>query len=216
MTLPLIVLENYAGVRALRDVSLTVNAGEVVGLIGENGAGKSTLMKVLGGLVEPTSGTITLDGRPLDRLTVGRSLGADIAFVHQELNLFDNLDAAANVFMGEAAFGMVAMDVETGVRSGMPILTIVMRNGIMGGYGGFMPTATQKYAANRLGGEYDKVAEGLGAYTERVAKPDELIPALRRAIKQISSGKTALLVVETHEEPRLADLATEAGLQDKG
>ena len=94
------ISKTYPGVRALTGVNFDLCAGEVVGLIGENGAGKSTLMKVLGGVVAPSSGKIVLDGKSFDALTVPQSLGAGIAFVHQELNLFDNLDVAANVFIG--------------------------------------------------------------------------------------------------------------------
>nr|WP_255631779.1 sugar ABC transporter ATP-binding protein [Caballeronia sp. dw_19] len=84
----------------MKGVSFHIDAGEVVGLIGENGAGKSTLMKVLGGVIAPTSGTIAIEGREHTALSVQQSLGAGIAFVHQELNLFENLDVAANVFIG--------------------------------------------------------------------------------------------------------------------
>ncbi len=90
----------YPGVVALDDVSLAVAPGEVIGLVGENGAGKSTLMKVLGGVVAPTRGHIRIDGVDRDAMTVADAIGAGIAFVHQELNLLDNLDAAGNVFIG--------------------------------------------------------------------------------------------------------------------
>ncbi|CAM5766230.1 sugar ABC transporter ATP-binding protein [Labrys miyagiensis] len=90
----------YPGVQALSGVSLSISPGEVVGLIGENGAGKSTLMKVLGGVVSPSTGVIRLDGKEHTALTVKDSLAAGVAFVHQELNLFENLDVAANVFIG--------------------------------------------------------------------------------------------------------------------
>src|SRR5436190_22937184 len=90
----------YPGVLALAAFSMAVRPGEVIGLVGENGAGKSTLMKILGGVTAPDSGTIELDGVPHGALTVGGSIRAGIAFVHQELNLFDNLDVAANVFIG--------------------------------------------------------------------------------------------------------------------
>ena len=72
----------------------------MVGLIGENGAGKSTLMKVLGGVVPPIAGSIVIDGVEQPALTVTESMAAGIAFVHQELNLFENLDVAANIFIG--------------------------------------------------------------------------------------------------------------------
>ena len=94
------ITKTYPGVLALDQVSLAVARGEIVGLIGENGAGKSTLMKVLGGVVEPSAGKIRLDGKEHAALSVREAMAGGIAFVHQELNLFDNLDAAANVFIG--------------------------------------------------------------------------------------------------------------------
>jgi ribose transport system ATP-binding protein len=94
------ISKTYPGVVALNDVSLSVGRGEIVGLIGENGAGKSTLMKVLGGVIAPTTGTIKVDGHEHAALTVNDAIKGGIAFVHQELNLFDNLDVAGNVFIG--------------------------------------------------------------------------------------------------------------------
>jgi len=94
------IAKRYPGVVALDRVTLSVAPGEVIGLIGENGAGKSTLMKVLGGVIEPSAGTIRVDGVERRPFTVPDAIKAGIAFVHQELNLFDNLDAAANVFIG--------------------------------------------------------------------------------------------------------------------
>ncbi len=94
----------FPGVVALDKVSLSVGRGEVLGLIGENGAGKSTLMKILGGVTPPSSGVIRIDGRERRALSVGDAIAAGIAFVHQELNLFDNLDVAANVFIGREPF----------------------------------------------------------------------------------------------------------------
>jgi ribose transport system ATP-binding protein len=110
MSEPLLALvavsKTYPGVRALDRVSLEVARGEVLALIGENGAGKSTLMKILGGVVEPSQGSIRIDGKELPSLTVAGAMAAGIAFVHQELNLFDNLSAAANVMIGrEPVFG---------------------------------------------------------------------------------------------------------------
>jgi ribose transport system ATP-binding protein len=100
----------YPGVTALDNISLRVDRGEVLGLIGENGAGKSTLMKILGGVVAPTVGTIRIDGHDHAMLTVNESTRAGIAFVHQELNLFENLDVAANVCIGREprSFGLVS------------------------------------------------------------------------------------------------------------
>ncbi|WP_419759916.1 sugar ABC transporter ATP-binding protein [Acidisoma sp.] len=103
-TEPVLVLKDlsksYVGVRALRGFSMTVARGEVIGIVGENGAGKSTLMKLLGGVIAPDSGDIIVDGVSHGALSVAESNAAGIAFVHQELNLFENLDVAANVYIG--------------------------------------------------------------------------------------------------------------------
>ena len=92
--------KSYPGVTALDRVSFSVAPGEVIGLAGENGAGKSTLMKILGGVVAPSAGVMMIDGQVRTSLSVPESIAAGIAFVHQELNLFENLDVAANVFIG--------------------------------------------------------------------------------------------------------------------
>jgi ribose transport system ATP-binding protein len=94
------ISKQYPGVRALDGVSLAILPGEIVGLVGENGAGKYTLMKILGGVVEPSSGRLEIDGQEISRLSVNGSMRAGIAFVHQELNVFDNLTVAGNVFIG--------------------------------------------------------------------------------------------------------------------
>ena len=94
------ISKQYPGVKALQGVSFAVAPGEIIGLVGENGAGKSTLMKILGGVVEPSSGTLEIDGEQVSRLSINASMRAGIAFVHQELNLFDNLTVAANIFIG--------------------------------------------------------------------------------------------------------------------
>jgi acetolactate synthase-1/2/3 large subunit len=106
----------------------------------------------------------------------------------------------ANI-MGDAAFGMVGMDFETAVRSKIPILTILFNNSLMGGYEKYLPVSTARYGARFLSGDYARVAEGLGGYTERVEKPHEVVPALRRAIAETEAGRPALLEFITREEP---------------
>jgi ribose transport system ATP-binding protein len=106
--------KTYPGVVALSGVNLSVSPGEVIGLVGENGAGKSTLMKILGGVIAPSQGTIRIDGAERTAMSVKDATKAGIAFVHQELNLFDNLDVAANVFIGrEPRFGGILNLVDT-------------------------------------------------------------------------------------------------------
>ncbi len=92
--------KRFPGVRALDGVDLSVGRGETVAVIGENGAGKSTLMKILAGVQTPDAGEIRVDGRPvaIDSVRAAEALG--IALIHQELNLCDNLDVAANLFLG--------------------------------------------------------------------------------------------------------------------
>jgi ribose transport system ATP-binding protein len=92
--------KRFPGVHALKGVDLEVYAGEVVALLGENGAGKSTLMKVLGGVHQPDAGEILIDGAQTLIHNVSDATRHAVAFIHQELNVFDNLDVAANVFLG--------------------------------------------------------------------------------------------------------------------
>ncbi len=94
------ISKGFPGVKALDNVTLQIGRGEVVALCGENGAGKSTLMKILGGVHHPDAGEILIDGQPVKINGVTDSMKFGIAFIHQELNVLGNLDAAANVFLG--------------------------------------------------------------------------------------------------------------------
>ena len=106
---------------------------------------------------------------------------------------------AINV-MGDAAFGMAGMDFETAVRERIPILTIILNNSALGGYEHHLPIATEKYGTKFLSGDYTKVAEGLGGYSEKVEAPDDIIPSIERAQKETEAGRPALLEVITREE----------------
>ena len=103
-------------------------------------------------------------------------------------------------FMGDAAVGMAGMDIETAVRSDVPILTVVVNNSAMGGYEKHLPIATEKYGTKFLSGDYAQLADALGAYTEKVTDPDEIIPALKRAATQTEAGHAALVECITCEE----------------
>ena len=104
MGVPVLHLRNiqkrFLGVHALKGVSLDVHPGEVVALLGENGAGKSTLMKIAGGIEQPDSGEMLIDGARVVVRDVQTASSHGIAFIHQELNLLDNLDVAGNVLLG--------------------------------------------------------------------------------------------------------------------
>ena len=95
--------------------------------------------------------------------------------------------------MGDAAIGMVGMDIETAVRNKIGTLTIVFDNGMMSIERKNMPYASEAYGTLEQGGEYDKVAEALGAYGARVETPDEFLPALKKAIEVTKTGQPALL-----------------------
>ena len=114
-------------------------------------------------------------------------------------------DRLAVNIMGDAAFGMIGMDFETAVRTPIPIVTIVMNNGLMGGYGEWMPDAVARFSSSRLGGDYAGVARALGSHAEHVREPAELRPALERCIACVGDGRPALLEVMTHEEPEQAE-----------
>jgi ribose transport system ATP-binding protein len=115
MTTPLLsmrgISKRFPGVVALDNVTLEVGKGEVVALCGENGAGKSTLMKILGGVYQPDAGEIQVSGQPTRVHDVNDALRLGVAFIHQELNVLDNLDVAANVFLGReprlGPFGLI-------------------------------------------------------------------------------------------------------------
>ena len=94
------ISKSFPGVRALVDVDLTLQQGEVVAVVGENGAGKSTLVKILAGVHLPDQGVIRIDGSRVEIGSVATALQHGITLIHQELNLADNLTVGANIFLG--------------------------------------------------------------------------------------------------------------------
>jgi simple sugar transport system ATP-binding protein len=94
------VSKHFGSIQALTDVSLTLEHGEVVGLMGDNGAGKSTLMRIIAGNFRPSQGAIAIEGRPITFHNPIDARQAGIEIVYQDLALCDNLTAAANVFLG--------------------------------------------------------------------------------------------------------------------
>ena len=102
--MPLLEVSNlsksFPGVQALKDVSFTLNQGEILAVIGENGAGKSTLMRILAGVQTPDGGVIKIDDRAVEIPSVQAALRLGVVLIHQELNLSDNLSVAANIYLG--------------------------------------------------------------------------------------------------------------------
>ena len=104
-------------------------------------------------------------------------------------------------FMGDAAFGMSGLDLETANRAGAPITTILLNNGTMGGYNRSLPTAMGEFGAGNMTGDYAAVAEALGGIGIKVEDPAEIGPALTKA-RQINfdDGQSVLIDVKTQQE----------------
>lgn len=94
------IRKSFGSNDVLKDVSFTIRGGEVLALLGENGAGKSTLMNILGGIHKRDAGSILLDGQPIDFHNPRQSQESGIAFIHQELNLINDLPIYENMFLG--------------------------------------------------------------------------------------------------------------------
>ncbi|MDD3403964.1 MAG: sugar ABC transporter ATP-binding protein [Hespellia sp.] len=94
------ITKDYPGVKALDDVSISFEEGEVHALIGENGAGKSTFIKTISGAIKPTSGTIAYEGKEYPYLEPKQAIDMGIAVVYQELIQFEAMSVADNIFMG--------------------------------------------------------------------------------------------------------------------
>ncbi len=103
-------------------------------------------------------------------------------------------------FMGDGAFGMSGLDIETSVRAGAPITTIVLNNGGMATYPGGYPTASELFGTTHMTGDYAKIAEGLGAVGITVTQPGEVGNALKKAQELNAEGKSVLLDIHTNLE----------------
>ena len=94
------IVKSFGANDVLKSVDFSLRGGEICALLGENGAGKSTLMNILGGVLRPDAGQILLDDKPQTFQNPGQSLDAGIAFIHQELNLINDLPIYENMFIG--------------------------------------------------------------------------------------------------------------------
>lgn len=97
------VSKSFGGVKALRDVSLSIKTGEIYGLIGPNGAGKTTFFNCLTGLYQPDGGSFNFSGQPLDVSAPHRVAACGIARTFQNIRLFANMSALDNVMVGRHA-----------------------------------------------------------------------------------------------------------------
>ncbi|MCO5070198.1 MAG: sugar ABC transporter ATP-binding protein [Rhizobiaceae bacterium] len=104
------IAKSYGSIEALKGVNFDIHRGQVTTLFGENGAGKSTLMKILSGVVQPTSGEILLDGQPVAFASPTDARDRGISIIHQELSLAPNLSVRDNIFMGREIKGPTGVD----------------------------------------------------------------------------------------------------------
>jgi erythritol transport system ATP-binding protein len=104
------IAKTYGSIEALKGVNFDIHQGQVTTLFGENGAGKSTLMKILSGVVPPTSGEILLDGKPIVLASTTDARDRGISIIHQELSLAPNLNVRDNIFMGREIRGVTGVD----------------------------------------------------------------------------------------------------------
>jgi len=104
--------------------------------------------------------------------------------------------------MGDGAFGMSGMDLETSARAGVPITTVILDNGGMATYPGGLPVARERYGVTHMQGDYAKIAEGMGAVGITVKKVTEMAPALKEAQQLNANGKTVLIDVHSNMEGR--------------
>lgn len=91
------ISKSFAGVKALQDINMTINRGEILCLVGENGSGKSTLIKIIAGVYEPDEGEIVINGKTFTRLHPIESIREGIQIIYQDFSLFPNLTVAENI-----------------------------------------------------------------------------------------------------------------------
>lgn len=107
-------------------------------------------------------------------------------------------------FMGDLAFGHTGLELETAVRAGLPITTVVINNRTMGGYDEKMPVAMERYGVGNQSGDYAGVAKALGARSVRINDPKRIGPALKSAMRHNAEGRVAMIEIATRQETRFS------------
>ncbi|WP_108662477.1 ABC transporter ATP-binding protein [Acuticoccus kandeliae] len=200
--------QDYGGFRALDDVSLNVDAGEVVALLGPSGCGKTTLLRVIAGFLRQTTGTVRVDGRPVDRVPPGRR---GIGIVFQNYALFPHMSVAENVGYGLAARGRPRREVRAAVERFLEVVQMT-------------PYAARKPRA-LSGGQQQRVALARALAIEPgILLLDEPFAALDKNLRldmqlevkrlQREFGLTAILV--THDQEEAMSIADRVAVMNRG
>jgi branched-chain amino acid transport system ATP-binding protein len=199
----------YGGVRALRQVSLTVQPGEIVALLGANGAGKTTTLRAISGLVSPSAGSITFDGRRIDRLPPEEVVRRGIAHVPEGRQVFPELSVEENLLIGAYARRGGARAHLAGLYERFPILR----------------ERRHQPGANLSGGEQQMlvIARALMGAPRLVLLDEPSMGLAPRTVQQVfdllrslnTQDGTALLLVEQNARMALG-LATRAYLLETG
>lgn len=197
--------KHYGAIHALRGVDLTLEAGEVLGLVGDNAAGKSTLTKILAGAEAPDAGEILLDGVPTRFGSPADARRHRIEMVYQDLSLCDTVDVAGNLFLGREPvrwrWAMPLLDKQRMHAQAAEVLDSLDIN----------VTSTRLKVGNLSGGQRQSIAIGrAAAFEPRVLIMDEPTSALAvaeveavlRLIRKVSEAGVSVILI-TH---RLQDL----------
>jgi len=195
------VTAGYGGITALFDVELTVQRGQVCALLGSNGAGKSTVLKVASGQLRPTSGTVAVGGRPIDRVSTDRLVRDGMCVVPEGRGVFPNLTVIENLKMASYA-GVGYNEIFESSFDRFPILG----------------QRRKQLAGTLSGGEQQMLAMARAlAVKPSILLIDELsmglapiiVERLYEVIAEIAHEGISLLVVEqfAHEVLKVADVA---------
>ena len=188
----------YGPIHAVRGVSLTVQAGEIVTIIGANGAGKSTILKTLVGLLRPSTGALYLDGASLAGLTPAAIVRRGLALVPEGRRVFPRLNVLDNLLLG--GYGKPRRQIEESLAQ---VLEIFPR----------LRERQRQLAGTLSGGEQQMLAMGRGLMSHpRLLLLDEpsmglaplLVQQIFETILRINDGGTTILLVEQNAHMALA------------
>jgi branched-chain amino acid transport system ATP-binding protein len=185
------VSAGYGGVPALTDVSLNIEQGEIVAIVGSNGTGKSTLARVISGLVKPTSGTITFDGRSIEKTPPHDIVKLGLVHVPEGRHVFGKLTVAENLMLGAYTVSREA-DIRARMESVFSLFPLLEER------------KSQK-AGSLSGGQQQMLALGRGLMANpRLLILDEpslglmpkLVEDLFESIRNVSSEGITILLIE--------------------